>query len=58
MVTANLNFRPHYYKWVIVKNKRYDQLRTYEGFEKFQDIEQVDQDAMNVLEGIKGFGAS
>ena len=57
MVTANLNFRPYYFKWVIVKNKRYDVLRTYEGFENFQDIDQVDQDAETVIAGIKGLGA-
>ena len=52
------HFIPHKYKWVIVKNRRYDALRRdFEGYEGFQDINQVEDDARNVRAGIMGLGA-
>ena len=32
-------------------------MRTYEGFEKFADLEAVDDDAINVRNGVFGLGA-
>ena len=51
------HFRPHFYKWVIVKNRCYDQLRGLDGYHGFQDIDQVEDDAMNFKNGIMGLGA-
>ena len=36
------NFRPHYFKWVIIKNRHYNKLREEPGYRKFADIEQVE----------------
>ena len=55
MVQAN--FRPSHYKWVIIKNRHYDVLRETDGYQGFQDIDQVEQDAINVRNGIMGLGA-
>ena len=57
MVQANSYFRPSHYKWVIIKNQHYDVLRETEGYQNFQDIDQVEQDAINVRKGIMGLGA-
>ena len=47
---------PNIFKWVIIKHKQYDQVRKYFG-KGWINIPQVDQDAVNVLKGIKGLGA-
>ena len=57
MVQPPQTFKPHHFKWFIIKNRHYDFLRTFEGYEKFQDIDQVDNDARNVKNGIIGLGA-
>ena len=44
--------------WVIVKNRRYDELRAWPGFEGFQDINQVEDDAKNVKAGFRELGAN
>ena len=55
---AETHFRPNHYKWVIIKNRRYDALRRdHEGYGGFQDIDQVEDDARNVRKGIMGLGA-
>ena len=54
---AEENFRPHYFKWVIIKNRHYNKLREEPGYRKFADIEQVEADARNVKTGIMGLGA-
>ena len=57
MVDNNNLFRPHHYKWVIIKNRHYHVLRETDGYHNFQDIDQVEQDAINVRNGIMGLGA-
>ena len=50
---AETHFRPNHYKWVIIKNRRYDALRRdHEGYGGFQDIDQVEDDARNFRAGI------
>ena len=48
--------RPHHFKWVIIKNKNYDMMRTYPRYENFKDIPQVDHDAFNVRNSIIEMG--
>ena len=50
-------FRPHYFKWVIVKNRHYNRMRKEPGYHAFQDIDQVEADARNIKTGIMGLGA-
>ena len=51
MVEAH--FRPNHYKWVIITNRRYDKLRnSMDGYGKFADIDQVEDDARNFRKGI------
>ena len=50
-------FKPHHYKWIIIKNKHYEFLQTFSGYENFANIDQVDNDARNVKNGIIGLGA-
>ena len=57
MATAEEPFRPHYFKWVIIKNRHYSRLRDESGYHGFDDIDQVDADARNVKTGIMGLGA-
>ena len=52
-----VNFRPQHFRWIIIKNRRYHNLRTYEGCSKFGDLEAVDDDARNVRNGVFGLGA-
>jgi len=42
---------------VIIKNRYYNKLRKVPGFGKFGDIEYVDNDALNFVNGVKGLGA-
>ena len=49
-------FVPDIFKWVIIKHKHYEQVRSYFG-KGWCNIPQVDQDVVNVLKGIKGLGA-
>ena len=48
---------PDIFKWIIIKNRYYDLVRTLHQFRGFCDIHEVEDDAENVLKGIKGFGA-
>ena len=67
MDQSQQHFRPDHYKWVIVKNRRYNLLRKKPrkdtedldttGYEKIQDIKEVEDDAKNVRKGIIGLGA-
>ena len=50
------NIRPHHFKWIIIKNRQYGHMRTFEGYSNFQDIPQVDADANNVKNGIIEMG--
>lgn len=50
-------FVPQRCKWVIIKNRNYDQLRLMEGYGSFADIPHVDADAANVKRGVLGLGA-
>ena len=43
--TLDIIVRPTHYKWVIIKNERYDRMRTYEGYENFADMPEVNEDA-------------
>ena len=55
---VDAHFRPNHFKWLIVKNRHYNDLRTeMEGYHGFQDIDQVEADARNVRNGIIGLGA-
>ena len=49
--------QPVHFKWIIIKNKRYEKLRTKPGFDGFADLPAVDDDAVNVKKGVKGLGA-
>ena len=44
-------------KWIIIRNKTYDVLRTKEGCHGFADLPAVDDDALNVKRGIIELGA-
>ena len=57
MVQAESHFKPNCYKWIIIKNRHYDVLRETEGYYGFQDIDQVEEDAVNIRNGIMGLGA-
>ena len=43
--------------FVIIANRHYDEKRKIKGFENFDDIPEVDEDAINVKNGLKGLGA-
>ena len=51
-------FIPNRKYWIIIKNKRYDELRQLAGWEGFQDIPNVDNDAVNAKKGFKELGAN
>ena len=51
------NFVCDHFKWVIIRNKNYGELRKKEGCEAFSDLPAVDQDAINIRRGIKSLGA-
>ena len=44
-------------KWIIIRNKTYDVLRTKEGCNGFADLPAVDDDALNIKRGITELGA-
>ena len=48
--------RPSHFKWVIIKNKNYDLMRTYLKYENFKDLKHVDADAINVRNSIIEMG--
>ena len=50
------NIRPSHFRWIIIKNKSYDHMRTYERYGSFKDLPQVDADAENVKNGIIEMG--
>ena len=52
-----VNFRPQHFRWIIIKNRHYHNLRTYEQCGKFADLDAVDDDARNVRNGVFGLGA-
>ena len=55
---VDTHYRPNKYKWLIIKNRHYNDLRSsMEGYHGFQDIDQVENDARNVRNGIIGLGA-
>ena len=54
MVEANI--RPHHFKWVLIKNRTYDHMRSFNGYAGFADIPQVDTDAANVKQGLIEMG--
>jgi hypothetical protein len=60
MVEENMQqdvVRPVSFKWIILKSKRYGELRKRLHFAGFADIEWVDDDALNVKKGFLGLGA-
>ena len=42
---------------LLIKNRYYNKLRQVPGFEKFKDIDYVDNDATNFEHGVRGLGA-
>ena len=50
-------FVPDIFKWIIIKNRLYNLVRTVHQFRGFSDLPEVEDDAVNVLKGIKGLGA-
>ena len=56
--TGRPDFLPDRYLWIIIKNKRYDILRNKGGvWKNYKDIPYVDDDAINVKNGVKELGA-
>ena len=49
--------RPVSFKWIILKSKRYGELRKRLHFAGFADIDWVDDDVLNVTKGFFGLGA-
>ena len=49
-------FKPHHFKWIIIKNRHYNHMRKFKGYSTFQDIPQVDNDAENVRNSIIEMG--
>ena len=62
MVEAHPNARPNlipkHFKWIIIKNKDYSQMRTYEGYSHFADLPAIDADAEFVRNQILEMGFS
>ena len=56
MVEASSNFIPRHFKWLIIKNKDYSQMRTYEGFSSYADLPSIDADAEFVRNQILEMG--
>ena len=50
-------FEPDLYKWIIITIRNYAKRRDVKGYESTQDLPEVDTDARNVRERIKGLGA-
>ena len=50
-------FKPDIYRWIIITTKDYRKLRDVRGFLGMYDLPYVDNDAINVREGIKRLGA-
>ena len=48
---------PDIFKWIIIKNRFYDLVRTVHHYRGFCDLEEVEDDTENVLKGINGLGA-
>ena len=42
---------PTKFKWIIVKNRQYGELRKWPGYENFSDLDQVEKDVLNVKKG-------
>ena len=55
--TANDIFTPDLFKWIIIKNKIYEKRRLMNGFAGMANLPAVDNDAINVRNGVKGLGA-
>ena len=53
----NSIFKPDIYRWIIIAIKDYRKLRDVRGFLGMYDLPYVDNDAINVREGIKRLGA-
>ena len=50
-------FEPAMFKWIIVANEHYEQLRKQEGFGGYQDIAEVQSDKDNIRNGLVALGA-
>ena len=48
--------KPDHFKWIIIKNKTYNHMRTFEHYENFGDLLQTENDAINVRKGILELG--
>ena len=47
---------PDHFKWVIIKHRNYDHMRTYEGYNGFDNIDQTEDDAVKVRASILEMG--
>ena len=52
-----LIFEPDIYKWIIITIRDYARRRRVKGYKEYIDLPEVDIDARNVKERIKGLGA-
>ena len=50
-------FKPDINRWIIITIKEYRKLRDVRGYSGMNDLLHVDNDAINVIEGIKRLGA-